>query len=45
MPMVLVDPAEPLGMPAPIAEAQSAYSHAKVLRRHPGDTAASLYEL
>ena len=44
-PLVLVDAADPLGMPAPLGRVKAAYPSAKVLRRQSEDTAATLYGL
>lgn len=42
-PLVIVDAADPMGLPAPLDRVTTAYPQAKVLRRSASDTAATLY--
>lgn len=41
--LVIVDAADPIGMPLPLDRVKTAYPSAKVVRRQSGDTAATLY--
>ncbi|MBI2685849.1 MAG: acetylxylan esterase [Acidobacteria bacterium] len=42
-PLVIVDSADPMGLPAPLDRVKAAYPSAKVMRRQSGDTSATLY--